>query len=119
MNVLSESVLNPREHTCALINSYSYQFTVSFTKETNKFTISGNHWYREENEDILEDVSTAEEVFTFIRRYISTWCHFSIIHYVDFNDDSRLDFHQTFKNVDKEGNLGTTLTMCFDYLRNY
>jgi hypothetical protein len=116
MNSSGESVLNPHEHTCALINSASYQFTVSFLKKTNKFTISGNHWYHDENENILEDVDSAEKVVTFIRRYISTWCHFSIIHYVDFDDDSRLGFFQTFKNMDESG---ITLTQCFDYLRNY
>lgn len=116
MNSSGESVLSPREHTCALINSASYQFTVSFFKQTNKFTINGNHWYRDENENIFEDVDSAEKVVTFIRRYISTWCHFSIIHYVDFDDDSRLGFFQAFTNVDESGE---TLTQCFDYLRNY
>jgi hypothetical protein len=116
MNSSGESVLNPHEHTCALINSASYQFTVSFLKETNKFTIIGNHWYHDENENILEDVDSAEKVFRFIRRYISTWCHFSIIQYVDFDADSRLGFFQTFTNMDESG---ITLAQCFDYLRNY
>ena len=104
-------------HTCALINSSSYQFTVTLEKVTNDFTIRGGHWYRDEDEVIYEYVDTAEEVFTFIRKYISTWCNFSIIQYVDnFETDSRVDFHQMFKNVDEDA---TTLPQCFDNLRNY
>lgn len=106
-------------HTCALINSASYQFTVSLSKEKDKFTISGNLWYGDEKDNIHEEVATAEEVFIFIRKYISTWCHYSIIRY--FDDDfnhSLLDFHQAFKHVDKAGHCGTMLTLCFDYLRN-
>lgn len=103
--------------TCALINTSSYQFTVTLEKVTNNFTIRGGHWYRYEDEGIYEYVDTAEEVFTFIRKYISTWCNFSIIQYVDnLETDSRVDFHQMFKNVDEDA---TTLTMCFNNLRNY
>ncbi len=123
MNTSSSSSNQPvtrrKLNTCALINSASYQFTVSLSKETNKFTISGNLWYGDDNERIREVVDSAEEVFAFIRKYISTWCHYSIIQYFDndFND-SRLDFHQVFKHVDKPGHCCTTLTMSFDYLRN-
>ena len=122
MNTSSSSnqpVTRRKLNTCALINSASYQFTVSLSKETNMFTICGNHWYHDNKESIIEDVATAEEVFAFIRKYISTWCHYSIIQYFDNDfDDSRIDFHQAFKHVDQAGHCGTMLTLCFDYLRN-
>jgi hypothetical protein len=106
--------------TSALINSPSYQFTVTLNKEANKFTVTGGHWYSDDAiEDIFEEVNTAEEVFNFIRPFISTWCHFSIIQYETYDSDSALDFHQTFKSLDTAGNFGTTFTMCVDYLRNY
>lgn len=114
----NQPALRKQLQTCALINSASYQFTISLSKETNMFTICGNHWYHNDKESIIEDVATAEEVFAFIRKYISTWCHYSIIQYLDNFDDSLLHFHQTFKNVDDFGNFGTKLTVCFDFLRN-
>lgn len=107
-------------HTFALINSPTYQFSVTLNKETNQFTLSGGHWYADDvNEIIFKEVNTAEEVFNYIRLFISTWCHFSIIQYEIYDSESELDFHQTFKRLDTAGNLGTTFTMCVDYLRNY
>ncbi len=115
-------------HTCALVNSSSFQFTItldtfSITLDTKvkKFTVTGGHWYSEDEDkhNILEEFDTAEDVFNFIRGYIPTWCHFSIIQYEKYDADSTLDFHQTFKSLDEAGNFGTTFAMCVDYLRNY
>lgn len=111
---------NPNLHTCALINSSSYQFTITLDTTVKKFTVTGGHWYSEDEDthNILEEFDTAEDVFNFIRGYIPTWCHFSIIQYKKYDADSTLDFHQTFKSLDKAGNFGTTFTACVDYLRN-
>lgn len=115
-------------HTCALINSSSYQFTISLhtytialDKKVKTFTVTGGHWYSEDEDthNILEEFDTAEDVFQYICQYIPTWCHFSIIQYEKYDADSTLDFHQTFKNLDKPGNFGTTFATCVDYLRNY
>lgn len=116
--VLLSTTSNPNLKSAIIIHSPSYQFFVYLNSEKNNFTLTGRHCYHDDPEEMFATLNNSEEVTAYLRQCIPTWCHLSLIQYEDTDFNSILEFHQTFKSMDRAGSLGTTLTQSIDYLRS-
>jgi hypothetical protein len=116
--LLSAAASNPNLKSAIIIHSSSYQFFVYLNTTENNFTLSGRHCYHDDPEELYATLKDSEEVTAFVRQFIPTWCHLSIIQYEEKDFNSTLEFHQTFKSINQAGNLGTTFTQSIDYLRS-
>ncbi len=108
-NEVVSSALN----TAILINSPSFQFFVSW--KANMFTVSGQDWFRDEEEAFAE-VATADEVLAIVRQYIHTWCHVSVMKYDKYDANSILEHHETFTNLNDDVAIAR-FTDCINVLK--
>lgn len=87
--------------TTMIINSSSYQFQISYLKESDQYFVCGIHGFVYQCEDdIGEHCTNAEQVLQVIKQWIPTWCVASVVTYTDSTDNSELICSRVFQTMD-------------------
>lgn len=102
---LVELIQPPR--SVIIINSSSYQFHVSYDKQTNKYFICGIHGFQYQCEDdIGETCDNALQLLECVQKWIPTWFIVSVVTYTNCSDDSELICSRVFTSIDQESFKG-------------